>query len=72
MRLELRTTTREFTIDLPDHHYDLVVTAFQSHLIGEINDDELEYGIAAMMADHYDKEIEMNCQTSVISEDLPF
>lgn len=72
MRLELRTQTAAFTMELPDERYELLVNAFQAHMERDDDSDALEYGIHAMMADHYEREVAMNCPASVISEDLPF
>jgi hypothetical protein len=74
MRLELLTKTAVFAIELPDERYDILVKAFQAHLAKVEETDELDYGIHAMLADHYEKEIAMQCPASVVCEweDLPF
>jgi len=74
MRLELKTQTRVFAIELPDHHYEMVVSAFQSRMDGEVTDqEELIYGIHAMLSDHYEKEIHNGLENSIVCcYDLPW
>jgi len=79
MRLELKTQTRTFTMDLPDEHYEMIRDAFQEHLAMNDGENDLYDGILTMLSDHYDYEIAMQCPDTVIrypdnviGQDLPF